>query len=96
MNSREMNGREMNREMNGVILCRYGEIFLKSGNRRRFEGVLHNNVRRALADLSGARIEAPRSQHLPLDGGAVAYGHRVADTSPWRGEVGPRQRAGWG
>jgi thiamine biosynthesis protein ThiI len=55
-----MNGREMN----GVILCRYGEIFLKSGNRRRFERVLHDNLRRALADLPGARIEAPYGRVL--------------------------------
>jgi thiamine biosynthesis protein ThiI len=66
MNSREMNGPAMN----GLILCRYGEIFLKSGNRRRFERVLHDNVRRALADLPGARIEAPYGRvlvRLPAD-----------------------------
>ena len=33
----------------GVILCRYGELFLKSGNRRRFERVLCDNIYRMFA-----------------------------------------------
>ena len=37
--------------MDSVILCRYGELFLKSGNRRRFERALADNMRAALADM---------------------------------------------
>ena len=43
--------------MDAVLLCRYGELFLKSGNRRRFEQTLADNVRTALADVPGARVE---------------------------------------
>ena len=39
----------------GVILCRYGELFLKSGNRRRFERMLCDNIRAAVADFAGRR-----------------------------------------
>ncbi len=43
--------------MKRLILCRFGELFLKSGNRSRFEGVLHKNMRRALAGMEGTRVE---------------------------------------
>jgi len=43
----------------GVILCRYGELFLKSGNRRRFERVLCDNIRAAVAGfVTSASIPA--------------------------------------
>jgi thiamine biosynthesis protein ThiI len=51
-----------------VLLCRYGELFLKSGNRKRFESMLVNNVQTALAGLAGARVEAPHGRilvHVP-------------------------------
>jgi thiamine biosynthesis protein ThiI len=51
-----------------IVLCRYGEIFLKSGNRKRFERVLLGNVRAALADRKDARVEAPYGRilvHVP-------------------------------
>ena len=51
-----------------VLLCRYGELFLKSGNRKRFESMLVNNVQAALAGLTGARVEAPHGRilvHVP-------------------------------
>src|SRR5947207_9989951 len=48
--------------MRSAILCRYGEIFLKSGNRRRFEGALRRNVAAALADLPGVGIDAPHGR----------------------------------
>jgi thiamine biosynthesis protein ThiI len=47
-----------------VLLCRYGELFLKSGNRRRFEGVLVSNVQAALAGVTGARVENPHGRIL--------------------------------
>ena len=56
--------------MSRVILCRFGELFLKSGNRRRFEGALHQNMRSALAGLEGARVEPVHGRvlvHLPDD-----------------------------
>jgi len=54
--------------MSRVILCRFGELFLKSGNRRRFEGTLHRNMSTALAGLAGARVEPVHGRvlvHLP-------------------------------
>ena len=33
-----------------VILCRFGELFLKSGNRKRFEATLHRNMAAAVAN----------------------------------------------
>jgi len=56
--------------MDSVILCRYGELFLKAGNRRAFERVLADNVRAAVGDLSHARVETPHGRllvHLPAD-----------------------------
>ena len=56
--------------MSRVILCRFGELFLKSGNRRRFEGALHQNMRSALAGVEGARVEPVHGRvlvHLPDD-----------------------------
>jgi thiamine biosynthesis protein ThiI len=47
-----------------VLLCRYGELFLKSGNRKRFESMLVNNVQAALAGLTGAKVEAPHGRIL--------------------------------
>src|SRR5262245_4356429 len=43
--------------MESVVLCRFGELFLKAGNRKAFERVLADNVRAALADLPRARVE---------------------------------------
>jgi thiamine biosynthesis protein ThiI len=48
--------------MRAAILCRYGEIFLKSGNRRRFEGALRRNVAAALAGLPNVGIDAPHGR----------------------------------
>jgi thiamine biosynthesis protein ThiI len=51
-----------------VLLCRYGELFLKSGNRKRFESMLVGNVQAALAGLAGARVQAPHGRilvHVP-------------------------------
>jgi thiamine biosynthesis protein ThiI len=47
-----------------VLLCRYGELFLKSGNRKRFESMLVNNVQAAIAGVPGARVEAPHGRLL--------------------------------
>jgi tRNA uracil 4-sulfurtransferase len=47
-----------------IILCRYGELFLKLGNRGRFEQQLAKNVRTALADLPGATVETPHGRIL--------------------------------
>ena len=51
-----------------VILCRFGELFLKSGNRRRFEGILHRNMNVALSGLAGVRVEPVHGRvlvHVP-------------------------------
>ncbi|HVZ73775.1 MAG TPA: tRNA uracil 4-sulfurtransferase ThiI [Polyangia bacterium] len=45
-----------------LLLCRYGELFLKSGNRPVFERMLVNNVRAAVAGLAGARVESPHGR----------------------------------
>ena len=58
--------------MSRAILCRYGEIFLKSGNRKRFEGILLQNVRAALAGLRGVRAEAPHGRVMVYVDDAVA------------------------
>src|SRR5579871_5022744 len=51
-------------EGESVLLCRYGELFLKSGNRKRWEGVLVNNVQAALAGVPDARVAAPHGRIL--------------------------------
>jgi thiamine biosynthesis protein ThiI len=51
-------------EGESVLLCRYGELFLKGGNRNRFESMLVNNVRSALAGVPEARIESPHGRIL--------------------------------
>jgi tRNA uracil 4-sulfurtransferase len=48
----------------GIILCRYGELFLKSGNRPRFERVLADNIRAAVADLPGASVTTTHGRTL--------------------------------
>jgi thiamine biosynthesis protein ThiI len=44
------------------LLCRYGELFLKLGNRTRFEQQLVANVRASVADLPGAEVSAPHGR----------------------------------
>src|SRR6266436_8100294 len=56
--------------MRRALLCRYGELFLKSGNRKRFEGILRQNVRAALNGVPGIKVEAPHGRiivHLDED-----------------------------
>src|SRR5438552_10576701 len=63
--------------MESVILCRYGELFLKSGNRKAFERVLADNVRGALAGLPRARVEQTHGRllvRLPSDDADEAAG----------------------
>jgi tRNA uracil 4-sulfurtransferase len=50
--------------METVLLCRYGELFLKSGNRQRFQNMLVSNVQAAVAGLPAARVEAPHGRIL--------------------------------
>ncbi len=47
--------------MESVVLCRYGELFLKSGNRRAFERVLADNVARRARRPAGARASSRRT-----------------------------------
>jgi tRNA uracil 4-sulfurtransferase len=47
-----------------VLLCRYGELFLKSGNRKRFQSMLVSNVQAAIAGVPEARVEAPHGRIL--------------------------------
>jgi thiamine biosynthesis protein ThiI len=60
-----------------LLLLRYGEIFLKGGNRKLFERQLRRNAERAVADLSGARIERTHGRLLLWPG--VAGADRAED-----------------
>jgi len=63
--------------MESVVLCRYGELFLKAGNRRLFERALADNARVALADLPRARVEQTHGRllvRLPTDDDDEAAG----------------------
>jgi tRNA uracil 4-sulfurtransferase len=51
-------------EAESVLLCRYGELFLKSGNRKRFQSMLVSNVQNALVGIAGAKVEAPHGRIL--------------------------------
>jgi thiamine biosynthesis protein ThiI len=55
-----------------VILCRFGEIFLKAGNRNRFEAQLAANVRAAVADLPGCSVETPHGRIVVRTDDAIA------------------------
>jgi thiamine biosynthesis protein ThiI len=46
------------------ILCRYGELFLKGGNRGFFLRAMADNVRRAVRDLPGASVSTPYGRIL--------------------------------
>jgi tRNA uracil 4-sulfurtransferase len=46
------------------ILCRYGELFLKGGNRGFFLRAMADNVRRAVRDLPGAAVLTPYGRIL--------------------------------
>jgi thiamine biosynthesis protein ThiI len=48
--------------MKTTILCRFGELFLKGGNRGRFERALADNVRAAVTGLPGARVSNPHGR----------------------------------
>jgi tRNA uracil 4-sulfurtransferase len=50
--------------MKAVVLCRFGEIFLKGANRGRFERMLVDSVRQAVAGLPEARVSAPYGRVL--------------------------------
>jgi tRNA uracil 4-sulfurtransferase len=43
--------------MKKIIVLRYGELFLKGGNRHLFEKILLRNIKRSLADLGSSEIE---------------------------------------
>jgi tRNA uracil 4-sulfurtransferase len=47
-----------------VLVCRFGELFLKSGNRRLFERALASNIRTALRDLPDARVQSTHGRVL--------------------------------
>jgi thiamine biosynthesis protein ThiI len=49
-------------EATATVLCRFGELFLKGGNRGRFERALVDNVRDAVRGLPGARVTAPHGR----------------------------------
>jgi len=51
-----------------TILCRYGELFLKGGNRHVFLRVLINNVRAAVRDLPEAKVSAPHGRVVVVRG----------------------------
>ncbi|HEY8926066.1 MAG TPA: tRNA uracil 4-sulfurtransferase ThiI [Polyangia bacterium] len=71
----------MTAPMSRVILCRFGELFLKSGNRKRFEATLHRNMAAAIADVPGARVEPVHGRvlvHVPDEGAAEDAAQRLA------------------
>ena len=41
------------------ILCRFGELFLKGGNRGFFLRAMTDNVRRSVRDLPDAKVSTP-------------------------------------
>jgi thiamine biosynthesis protein ThiI len=45
-----------------IVLCRFGEIFLKGDNRPRFERTLADNVRRAVDGVPEARVTTPHGR----------------------------------
>lgn len=45
-----------------AILCRYGELFLKGGNRGFFLRAMANHVRRAVRGLPGANVQTPHGR----------------------------------
>jgi thiamine biosynthesis protein ThiI len=47
-----------------TILCRYGELFLKGGNRHIFLRALYDNVRNAMRGLPDAKITTPHGRVL--------------------------------
>lgn len=51
-------------ESQSVLLCRFGELFLKSGNRKRFESMLVRNVQAALTGVADAKVENPHGRIL--------------------------------
>src|ERR1039457_7219968 len=46
------------------ILCRFGELFLKGGNRGFFLRAMSDNVRRAVRDLPEAKVSTPYGRIL--------------------------------
>jgi thiamine biosynthesis protein ThiI len=46
------------------ILCRYGELFLKGGNRGSFLRAMADNIRRAVKDLPEAKVSTPYGRIL--------------------------------
>lgn len=66
--------------MTRIILCRFGELFLKSGNRGRFEGILRRNIGRALRGIADARIEPVHGRilvHVPDESAAEEATERL-------------------
>lgn len=53
-----------------VILARYGELFLKLGNRTRFEQQLGSNVRSILSSLPGVAVDMPHGRLIVRTGEA--------------------------
>ena len=45
-----------------AVLCRFGELFLKCGNRNQFEQRLRANITQALAGLSGVTVRTPHAR----------------------------------
>jgi thiamine biosynthesis protein ThiI len=50
--------------VDSVLLCRFGELFLKCGNRRLFERALADNIRAALRDIPEARVQSTHGRVL--------------------------------
>ena len=46
------------------ILCRFGELFLKGGNRGFFLRAMSDNVRKAVRDLPDAKVSTPYGRIL--------------------------------
>ncbi len=76
--------------MPSIVLCRFGELFLKRGNRSMFENTLRDNVARALRGVPDAKVLSPHgrvivrlpSQHLETATARVERVFGLVSVSP--------------
>jgi len=62
-----------------AVMCRFGELFLKCGNRRQFEQRLRSNIHHALAGLPGVTVRTPHARVIVDVAGDAERAAEVAD-----------------